>query len=359
MPSTINTDHLAPIETLPEDVLFHVIDYCPQLGTASRKLRALSELFEFHCLVRDYAAFSEQLLLERTQRNKTIAKFLSNHSFSVLGESNLAKRDNIDSKISKKPSARALKKFLNKDYCFFSHQHLVSKDQTHLDHHDQHQKISSKTASEASESKHIADSFFLSSTSKNYGLFVDSNSHSSSVRYKTRLAPGRYEVFIHMTASNAFGLLLMRFSVPENPFVRQNFPPFPPGKIAVGAHETLSAGTEIYLGDITVTNSMAYTSYVDDMSTKDDNMHPHQHHQGTWPFVEFEITEVGKFSDIQLNYLLFEPKPLALNNSSGLITPPRHNWELVNREFEPFASVPPITPELIAAYDELNRLKLH
>jgi hypothetical protein len=359
MPSNITIDHLAPIEALPDDVLFHVIEYCPQLGMASRKLRALSELLESHCLACDYAALSEQRLLERTQRNRTIAKFLSKHSFSVLGESSMAKRDNIDSKISKKPSARALRKFLNKDYCFFSHQNLVSSSENHLDHDDQHQQKPLNTASETSETKHIADSFFLSSTSKSYGLFVDSNSHSSSVRYKTRLAPGRYEVFIHMTASNAFGLLPMRFSVPENPFVRQNFPPFPPGKIAVGAHETLSAGTEIYLGDITVTNSMAYTGYVEDMSANDDTDHPHQHHQGTWPFVEFEITEVGKFSDIQLNYLSFEPKPLSPQHSSGLITPPRHNWELVNREFEPSASVPPITPELIAAYNELNRLKLH
>lgn len=362
MLSNLAPNNLSPIESLPDDVLFHIFQQSPQLRSASRKLHALSEVLESHCLVRDYALLNEEQLLDCAQSSKIIAKFLCKHSFSVSGKSFISKTDMTDRKINKTcySSARALRKFLSRDYCFFSHKHLVRNSLVQIDHDAHHQQELPTTEKNTPKSMEISTSF--SNSRENYGLCVNGLYNSSTVRYKTRLAPGRYEVFIHMTASNAFGLLPMRFSVPENPFVRQNFPPFPPGKIAVGAHDRLSVGTEIYLGDITVTNSMAYSGYSAETSTDNDEQklqNSQQSHWGSWPLVEFEITEVGKFSDIQLNYLSFETKPMSPYSSTGLITPPRNYWEIVNREFEPSSSFLPITPELIDAYNELNSIKLH
>lgn len=183
---------------------------------------------------------------------------------------------------------------------------------------------------------------------------------------------------MHLRTENAFSLLPIRFMVKENHLVRQAFSPYPPARLVTGAHEHFANGGKIYLGDLSVADPSVYplAEYFGEAESESEptaggKFHHHENEgsrekgnhldqQGRWPYVEFEISDVGVHSELQFNYLIFKPKPATLTmqeqlEATGFMTPARSSWELApNGDALPIS----VTPLIARAYQNLNALKL-
>lgn len=381
------------LETLPDDILYIILDQASSLRYAARHFHRLAEELDHHNLQTKFSCDQELPLLKSVQTSVLISHFLADYSYSVSDYLDSEFSCNIsENKTGTKPSrqhslslpsksqselhsktsvsSRALRAFLSQQYCFFAPEHVVST--LNID-------IPAEERAQAGDHHH--DVMDPNTTH----LEINTNTTTSSsltLNYRTRLAPGRYEAYVHLTTENAFRLLPVRFSVKENSFVRQAFPPYPPSRIAIGSHDMLSAnantnsnlnlatrtglgGSEIYMGDLTVVALSAYNKASCDTEKNQKGTHPE------WPEVEFEISGFAAgtsdpSADIQFNYLRFIPKSPTIEEqlggfTNGLMTPPRSYWEIVPKaalasmyHYQQYSS-----SSLFAdAYEQLNEIKL-
>lgn len=334
--------HQQPIlESLPEDVLYIILDQAPNLRYASRRLHGLAENLDRHALLISVSSSHEEALLDSIIRNPVICNYLQKYSYSVSDydiSNSLTK-----SKTTQTPSSRALLSFLDQEYCFFSPKQVVTPlPSIEIEH------VHLPSDSEDPEPYVLATGVWKHITGTKYAAsgtcMYASNVHWLMLKYSTRLAPGRYAIYIRIKTPNAFRLASIRFSVRENPNVKQNFAPFPPGHMAVGAHECLSNVCDIYMGDIVVSASNSLSDS----------------QPGTWPLVEFEVEDnaVGCQRETQFSHLYFvrkQPLPEEELSMSGLVTPPLNDWEIILGGLATSNAF--ISPEMAAAYEELNNLK--
>lgn len=330
------------LESLSDDILYIILDKAPLLRYASKRLHYLAEDLDRHSLVTAFSSQNELSLLDKVQHNPTISQLLRSYSYSV---NSLFSNKHLARSTECHPSARSVKAFLQKDICFFSPKHVITPNPSD-DISETHVSLESSDPNPFELNtgiwKHITGTKFSPSGTCMYAA----NVKILDLRYKTKLAPGQYEVYINLKTSNVFRLLSIQFSVKGSPFVRQAFSPFPPSRIAAGTHDHLSEGGEIYMGDITVSANTIFNS--EDNDNKD----------GLWPSFEFEISDIGSHKELQFNYLYFVPKRPSLHNQlgiSGVMTPPNNFWEIVPSGL--LSKREMISPMLAAAYEELNYLK--
>lgn len=330
--------HLSTLEALPQDTLFLVLDHAPALRYASRYLHALAEERDGHRLHSLCSSRPLRSLLDRALQSPAVCEFLKEHSYRVSDYAVPASRK------TSLPSARSLLAFLSRDYCFFSPRNLDENDssvkhiQSGLDPWDL----------KSGPWNHVTSTH----CSRAGTCLYAANVTSLKLVHRTRLQPGKYEVYVDVRTENAFSLLPIRFMVRENHLVRQSFSPYPPARLVTGAHEHFANRSgKIYLGDISVASPNVY-NLDDEASSHDDSL--------IWPLVEFEIKDSGAHSELQFDQLVFKPKPAELSlqqqlDATGVMTPPRQSWELVPSEVD--ATDRFVSPAMAAAYLDLVHMK--
>ncbi|VVT49218.1 uncharacterized protein SAPINGB_P002161 [Magnusiomyces paraingens] len=289
------------IENLPDDVLFIIFAYAPELRAASRRLHAAAELRDRHLLlhylshggrprskssssssssanttaattgtapptppspessvslssIATPSVFDETVLLERVRSDPVISAFLEKVSYSTSSS--------LSSSSSSRVSDRALLALFRRDVCFFDESHIITPRPDAEIEIIEDPSIAVTPSASAPEPPSgtchwqvVRDPAQGAPAS---GTCVRARGvHWLWLQHRTRLAPGfRYRILCSLRASNAFALNTVRFMVQENPYVRQAFQPYAPVAATAGQHGVLgnerTAGGTMYLGEIDV-----------------------------------------------------------------------------------------------------------
>lgn len=328
------------IDCLPIDILIKILEYADELRYANRRLYSISEKLDSHKLLKYVSNFLERRLLHEIVESETISKYLAEFSYSVTNY-NDGKR--ICNGVS---SHRTLAAFLRRDYCFFTPEHIVTGnpameiEHIHTPVGTDQQDLKALTSGTW---KHVTGALYASA----HTCIHASNVHWLNIQYRTRLAPGRYDVRLRIRASPQATLVPIRFKILENAFVKQNFTSFCPPGWDVGGQGWLYP-YDLLLGEIVVLDPGR--TYPHDFSRDSIG---NAWYPGFWPEVHFQIEDLGNTCrrGLLFEYLSFVVKPSTSVSAHSIDAPPEM-WKI---SIDPLSIY--LTPELRKAYEEYNRLK--
>lgn len=320
------------LQSMPIDVLIKIIEYADELRYTSRHFHMVAEKLDSHRLLKHISTYFERGLLYRIIENKVTSSYLSQFSYSA----NTDEHDNQTH--TPRLSSKILLAFLNRDYCFFTPDNIVTgSPDTEIEHLHLDEDGNGPSVMDLSYGtwKHITGGLYSSA----HTCLHASNVHWLNLQYRTRLAPGRYDVHIQIGAMDLPNLMPVRFKVSGSGYARQIFSQFCPSSFSLGKTDTFTP-YYINLGEIIVLDpGRAYPHQLEGVFN--DNGVP-----GLWPEIRVQIEDVGSSCQrkIQFAHMSFIKKPEISAKSPEWLT-------------TTVPASPTINPELRVAYEEYTKIK--